>query len=318
MRVRDLEVIAEDLVEADLHARDAGPLAFGGLILGHPLLAAGSQLAKLVDIGAIAVADEVAVARGERASSTSACSSGPRISAHRSSRDSMSRSSAPVRPVSFALTFGRQASVRPTNAKIARRGPAGRNARQQPLDIVNLPKRFAELARDRRVRDQFVDGIDAGVDGCDIGQRRREPIGQKPCAETRHRAVEHSEQRAFAFAVAERGDQFQAAARRWIDRQPFVGRIRQKLIDVSERRLLRFGQIVEHRAGGSQRGRIRGVRLVVKTEALERMGAEVLGERFDRRRATKRPRGATGDRCAIGPARRAAARESSLVSSSDG
>ena len=67
MRVRDFEVIAEHRVEADLHARDAGPLAFGGLILGHPLLAAGSQLAKLVDIGAIAVANEIAIARRERA-----------------------------------------------------------------------------------------------------------------------------------------------------------------------------------------------------------------------------------------------------------
>ena len=43
MGVRDFEVVAEHRIEADLHARDAGPLAFGGLILGHPLLAAGSS-----------------------------------------------------------------------------------------------------------------------------------------------------------------------------------------------------------------------------------------------------------------------------------
>ena len=65
--MRDLDVVAEDLVEADLQARDAGPLAFVGLVLGDPLLAAGIELAQLVEVGAIAVADEAAVARGERA-----------------------------------------------------------------------------------------------------------------------------------------------------------------------------------------------------------------------------------------------------------
>ena len=67
MRVRDFQVVAEDLVEADLDVGDAGPLALGRLILGHPLLAAGHQLAQLVEIGAIAGADEAAVAGRERA-----------------------------------------------------------------------------------------------------------------------------------------------------------------------------------------------------------------------------------------------------------
>ena len=67
MGVRDFEVVAEDRVEADLDVGDAGPLAFGRLVLGHPLLAAGGELAEFVEVAAVAGADEAAVAGHERA-----------------------------------------------------------------------------------------------------------------------------------------------------------------------------------------------------------------------------------------------------------
>ena len=63
----DFEVVAEDAVEADFDVRDAGPRAFGSLILGHPLFAAGGERAELVEIGVVAGADEIAVTGGERA-----------------------------------------------------------------------------------------------------------------------------------------------------------------------------------------------------------------------------------------------------------
>ena len=65
--VGDLDVVAEDLVEADLQARDAGPLGLLGLVAGDPLLAAVGQLAQRVELGAEAVADEAAVAARQRA-----------------------------------------------------------------------------------------------------------------------------------------------------------------------------------------------------------------------------------------------------------
>ena len=76
----------------------------------------------------------------------------------------------------------------------------------------------------------------------------------------RDRAVEHAQQRAFAAAVADRARDFQAAARGRVDLQPLARRVRQQPIDVRERRLLRFGQIVEHRAGGAQRGGVASLR----------------------------------------------------------
>ena len=64
--VGDFEVVAEHRVEPDLDVRDAGALALGGLVLGRPLLAAGGELAELVEVAAVARADETAVAGHER------------------------------------------------------------------------------------------------------------------------------------------------------------------------------------------------------------------------------------------------------------
>ena len=46
MRVGDLDVVAENLVEADLERGNAGPLALFGLVAGDPLLAAVGQFAQ--------------------------------------------------------------------------------------------------------------------------------------------------------------------------------------------------------------------------------------------------------------------------------
>ncbi len=48
--VGDLDVVAEDLVEADLQVGDAGPFDLLRLVAGDPLLAAGRQLAELVQL----------------------------------------------------------------------------------------------------------------------------------------------------------------------------------------------------------------------------------------------------------------------------
>ena len=67
MGVGDFDVVAENLVEADLERGNARPLALLGLIAGDPLLAAAGQLAQGVERLVVTVADEAAVAAGERA-----------------------------------------------------------------------------------------------------------------------------------------------------------------------------------------------------------------------------------------------------------
>ena len=64
--VGDLDVVAEDLVEADLEAGDPGPADLVGLVPGDPGLAAPGQVALLVEVGVVAVADQAAFLEGER------------------------------------------------------------------------------------------------------------------------------------------------------------------------------------------------------------------------------------------------------------
>ena len=65
VRLRDLDVVAEDAVEAHLERLDAGARALGGFELGDDLLARAADPAQLVELGVDAVANRVAVA-GQR------------------------------------------------------------------------------------------------------------------------------------------------------------------------------------------------------------------------------------------------------------
>src|SRR5262249_51248515 len=66
MRVRDFEVVAKHRVETDFDVGNSGPLALGRLVLGHPLFAAGAELAEFIDVEAVAVANEVAFPGSKR------------------------------------------------------------------------------------------------------------------------------------------------------------------------------------------------------------------------------------------------------------
>src|SRR5207247_9133004 len=68
VRVRDFDVVAENLVEADFERRDAGALPLARLERGDVLLAAVARVLELVELAVVARADGVAVgALGARA-----------------------------------------------------------------------------------------------------------------------------------------------------------------------------------------------------------------------------------------------------------
>ena len=62
----DLDVVAEDLVEADLEAGDAGPADLLGLEPGDPRLAALRDSTQLVELGVVAGADQAPFLEGQR------------------------------------------------------------------------------------------------------------------------------------------------------------------------------------------------------------------------------------------------------------
>ena len=66
IRLRDLDVVPEDAVVADLQRADAGPRALRLFHRGDVLLAGTTDRAQLVELGVHAVADHAAVARDRR------------------------------------------------------------------------------------------------------------------------------------------------------------------------------------------------------------------------------------------------------------
>ena len=213
------------------------------------------------------------------------------MSAQRSRRDSRSREQCAGAAGELGFDFGQAGERAADEGEVARAGAAGGHAGQQALEVVDLRGAIRGASCvSAGVGDEFGDGVEPGVDRGDVGERRGEPIGEQPGAERSDGAIDRAEERTFAAAVADRFGDLQAAARGGIDREAVVGRIGREAIDVGERRLLRFAQVIEDRAGGAERGGIGSGWFGVEAEAVERAGAEVFGERLRWRRCGRRSR----------------------------
>ena len=66
IRARDLDVVAEDVVEAHLEGGDARALALAGLDLGDVLLAVLAEIAEVVEFGMVSGANRAAIRQVER------------------------------------------------------------------------------------------------------------------------------------------------------------------------------------------------------------------------------------------------------------
>ena len=62
--------------------------------------------------------------------------------------------------------------------QVARRRPAGADAGRQPLQVEGLAERLAQVLPQGVLVEQLGDGVEAGVDGRPLGQRREEPFLQ--------------------------------------------------------------------------------------------------------------------------------------------
>ncbi len=158
--------------------------------------------------------------------------------------------------------------------QVARAGAAGGDAREQSLHVVDAAELVAQVVAGAAVGDEFGHRVQAIFDRGQFSQWIGHPIGQQPRAHRGLRAVQDRQQRSIAPAFAQCLGDLQAAARRFVDFQSRASVIRQEPIEMCQRGLLCFGEIIENGAGGSQR---RGIESFVETEAFERGRAEVLG-----------------------------------------
>ncbi len=224
--VGDLEVVAEDLVEADLERRDPGALALALLQRGDVLPAAVAERAQLVELAIVAVRGSRRRRPGSAGGrSSSARASSPARSASRSSSSTASASAGRGRPspLSASATSGRrwkESRSAPSSRGVARPA-AARPARRSTSRTPSSASR--RRARPRPSWTSDVDGVEPRFDRGRVAQRGEQPLAQEPPAHRRHGAVDRLEQGAPAGAGPERLHQLQVAAGHLVEPEERVG-----------------------------------------------------------------------------------------------
>ena len=213
VRFRDLDVVAEDGVEADLERGDAGALALARLDLEQDRLRVAGDGAQLVELGVDAVGDDAAVAdgcigglgsmrlrRSRRDRPSLAAGASCRSRAHRTRSERTLRAGCHARSPRSSSAIKQRIGQREA---LARRGGAQRDARGDALEVGDLLQARGHLLEDRARAGQLVDGVVAVEDRLARFERARQPAAQRARAHRRARRVDDAPERgARAAGVA--------------------------------------------------------------------------------------------------------------------
>ena len=270
VRLRDLDVVAEDAVVANLERRNAGPRPLRVFHRGDVLLVRAADAAQVVELGVDAVADHAAVARDRRRLVDErrvelVAEVGEIVELGDEAPDE--RRLQLGEEHAHARHGGNRLSQRD---EVARPGDAERRARDEPLDVVNRLERLAQLGAFGRAERQLLDGVEPILNPLERDERPEQPRAQQPAAHRRHRAVDLVQQRSGAPAVGG-VDHLEVAQRRRIDEQAVGAGAERDLTDVGEIGLLRVAQVVDERAGRAHR---RGPILEAEPEQALRRAAD--------------------------------------------
>ena len=284
VRLRDLDVIAEHPVVADLEVADAGARPLRFLHLGDALLAAAADAAQLVELRVDAVAHHAAVARDPRRLVDQRLVEGL---AHVHEIVQLGDETLDQRrlellePHSHARYGGDRLAQRD---EIPRAGRAQRRARDQAVDVVHRLQRLAQLDPGCAAEREILDRIEPILDPLERHEWPQQPAAQQASAHRRDRAVDFMQQRAGAAAVL-RLDHLQVSQRDRIHEETIGAGAERDVPHVREVRLLRVAQVLHQRAGGGDGGRP-----VVEAEPLERLRLQLAEQGAPRRLVLERPR----------------------------
>ena len=218
--VRDLDVVPEHAVVADLERRDAGAHSLFRLQRGDRILAPAHDRAQVVERGIHALSDRLAIAvRKRRARDERGPDLGGEVRGVVPRRADTGKCAAARRSTQRARDL-RQAHERiAERAQVARRGAAGRGLATQALDVTHAIERVTQRGARERVAQQRLHRIETRRDRHDVRERREDPLPEQARAHRRLRAIKHAEQRAAGIVRrAERFHQFEIAARHLVER----------------------------------------------------------------------------------------------------
>ena len=249
LRARDLDIISKDLVVSDLQVLDAGFLALMLLDLRNPLAAAGGSGAQFIQFFAVTGFDDVALPdRQRRILGNSAFQQSANLVHRIEPIQNVSKRAALI--TRQEITQLRNHAKRITQCKrVARIDAAVRNLGHQPLNIIDRLERLAHLLREHIVVHQLIDSIQAIFDFLLFGQGLFDPAAQQAATHGGCRAVEQPEQRSLLSSAAHGLGQLKIPPRNGIKQQMLAAIVDVNRVDMRQRVLLRFFQILQQCTG---------------------------------------------------------------------
>ena len=188
--VAHLDVVAEDLVVADLQRLDARLLLLALLNLLQHRLAVVRDAAVLVELLVVARLDDAALAQADaRVLDNRALQEVDEIIEGLHLRLGLLEHRR-LCPLQLLADSWQTAQRDLERDEVARIGRADLDARQEALEVVDLTAAVAHAAAQREITDEFFDGIEALRDARDAQERVLEPLLQEEAAHRRLREVE--------------------------------------------------------------------------------------------------------------------------------
>ena len=247
--VRHVDVIAENLVVADLELLYPGALALARFQLGDELRAVVADVAQAVHLLRVAAAEDAALAHGEGGLvADGALDVLPHVGqlVQRRRLPQQGRRAPGQQP--FELRQLRAALAQ--RGQVAPVGGAEHRPAHQALHVADAGERAPQLLPQHALAVQLADGGEAALDGHGREQRPLHPGAQQPPAHGRLGAVEHPQQAAALFARALVLRQLQAAPRRVVQLHVFPALEEVERVDIRKVALLRLFHIAQQRAAG--------------------------------------------------------------------
>ena len=200
VRFTDLDVIAEDVVEAHFQALDSRLLTLRFLDLGDKAFAARAQEAQGVKLGVVAIFNQASFPQEHRRLRLDRVLKESRQILGGVGDDRPHRGQCPV----FGSAAQRGSNIRQGLQRllqchqITRIGRARADPCHQPLQVRDPAQGIPQITTQQGVRRRFCDGGLTIVDLVQGQQRLIEPLSQKAAAERGHRTIENRD-KALAF-----------------------------------------------------------------------------------------------------------------------
>ena len=247
-RARDFYVIAKDAIVADLQVLDARGFPFALLQFGQIGLAIVGDVAQLVQLRVVTVADHAAFAHGERRVVVDGAGKQRAYVIHRVERLRAALDERRIAGGGILPDQRHHLQGRAQGDAIAGVERVIGDAAQQAFDVVNAAERLAQRVGLEKTLCEALHGVQTRFDLPRVTERALDPVAQKPPAHRRLRAIEDTEQGAALAASVRRLRQFQALQRRTVERHKARSLVGTQLDDVRKRVFLRLRQVGKQRA----------------------------------------------------------------------